>query len=123
MRGITALILVGGLGTRLRPVVADVPKALAPVGGRPFVGYLIDRLAKWGLGRGILCTGYKADEGERVLGDRYAGVDLAYSRGPPALGTAGAVRNALELVPPRDTALVLHGDSFCELELGARVAR
>jgi histidinol-phosphate phosphatase family protein len=116
MRGLTALILVGGLGTRLRPAVADLPKALAPVAGRPFVGYLIDRLARWGLGRVILCTGYMADAVEEVLGDRYAGVDIEYSREPSALGTAGAVRHALPLVTT-DAALVLNGDSFCELDL------
>src|ERR1700722_4996679 len=81
MQSTTALILAGGLGTRLRPAVTDLPKALAPVKGRPFIGYLIDRLAKWGFRRVVLCTGYKGDFVEAQLGDRYSGVDVVYSRG------------------------------------------
>ncbi len=120
MQGITAVILAGGLGTRLRPAVADLPKPLAPVRGRPFIGYLIDRLAAWGLRRAVICSGYKGDIVEGHLGDRYSGVDLVYSREDSPLGTAGAVRRALPLLPS-DTALVLNGDSLCDFELRAMV--
>jgi histidinol-phosphate phosphatase family protein len=122
MRSTTALVLIGGLGTRLRPAVADLPKALAPVLGRPFVGYLVDRLAKWGYRRAVLCTGYKGDIVERELGDRYAGVDLVYSREDRALGTAGAVRRALPLVET-ETALVLNGDSVCDVDIDVMAAQ
>ena len=118
MHGTTALILAGGLGTRLRDALPALPKVLAPVGGRPFVTYLLDVLAKAGQSRVVLCTGYRADEVERALGARYAGLDLVYSHEESALDTAGAVRRALPLLETQ-TALVANGDSLCEADFEA----
>src|SRR5271154_3659282 len=118
MGGPTALVLAGGLGTRIRAAVSDRPKALAPIGGRPFVGYLLEYLAWRGVRRAVLCTGYQADAVEQALGVRYAGVDLAYSREDAPLGTGGALRKAAHLVES-EAALVVNGDSLCEVDLDA----
>jgi D-glycero-alpha-D-manno-heptose 1-phosphate guanylyltransferase len=118
---LTAAILCGGLGTRLRPAVADRPKALAPVRGRPFLTFLLDRLAAASVGEVVLLTGYRADQVYDALGHTYAGMGLLYSEEPAPLGTAGAVRHALPCLSGR-TVLLLNGDSYCDVDLGAFAA-
>lgn len=114
----TAAILAGGLGTRLRSVVADRPKVLAGVNGRPFITRLLDTLVDAGMKRAILCTGYLGEQIEAVLGATYKGMELAYSRESSPLGTAGALRHALPLV--RDNLLlVMNGDSYLQTDLAA----
>jgi D-glycero-alpha-D-manno-heptose 1-phosphate guanylyltransferase len=113
---LTAAILVGGLGTRLRPVVMDRPKALAEVGGRPFLAHLLDRLAQAGIERAVLCTGYLGEQVEAAFGSRCRTLDLVYSPEPEPLGTAGSLRLALPLLRS-DTVLVMNGDSFCDASL------
>jgi D-glycero-alpha-D-manno-heptose 1-phosphate guanylyltransferase len=115
---ITAAILAGGLGSRLRPVVADRPKVLAEVGGRPFIFYLLDQLAAVSVQRVVLCTGYLADLVKDTLGETYGPMNLLYSREPSPLGTGGALCFALPLLES-ETVLVLNGDSFCEANLRA----
>ncbi len=112
----TAAILVGGLGTRLRPVVADRPKVLAPINGRPFLAYLLDQLAAAGFSTVVLCTGYRADMIQAEFGDSYNGLRLIYSKEEESLGTAGALRLALPLLES-DPVLVLNGDSYCHVNL------
>jgi NDP-sugar pyrophosphorylase family protein len=115
---ITAAILAGGLGTRLRPAVGDCPKVLARVHGRPYLAYLLDRLADAGLREVVLLTGYQADQVQRALGETYRGMQLIHSPEPEPLGTAGAVRWALpKLAAP--LLLLLNGDSCCEVDLAA----
>lgn len=112
----TALILAGGLGTRLRSAVPDRPKVIAEVGGRPFITYLLDQLIDAGLSRIVLCTGYQADRVEACLGPDYRGAQLLYSPEATPLGTGGALRLALPLISSPE-ALVLNGDSFCDVPL------
>jgi len=114
---LTALILAGGLGTRLRPAVSDGPKVMAEVAGRPFLHHLLARLAACGVRDVILCTGYM---GERVaeLGSSFDGMKLRYSCENTPLGTGGAIRNALPIITS-DPVLVLNGDSFCTADLRA----
>jgi D-glycero-alpha-D-manno-heptose 1-phosphate guanylyltransferase len=112
----TAVILAGGLGTRLRSVVPDKPKALADVGGRPFIEYLLDQLAQEGIQSVVLCTGHLGDQIQNRLGRVYNKIALHYSREPHPLGTGGALRLALPMLES-DTVLVLNGDSYC----GARL--
>jgi NDP-sugar pyrophosphorylase family protein len=113
---VTGAILAGGLGSRLRPVVADRPKVLAPVRGRPYLTYLLDQLAGAGVRRVVLLTGYLAKQVRAALGDSYAGLRLVYSPEPAPLGTAGALRLALpDLTSP--TVLLLNGDSCCRAPL------
>lgn len=114
--GTTAVILVGGLGTRLRSVVSDVPKVLADVSGRPFLSYVLDQLADAGLQRAVLSSGYLADEMRKVFGESYRSLRLAYSQEPSPLGTAGAVRLALPLCESA-TMFVMNGDSFFAVDV------
>lgn len=113
---VTPLILAGGLGTRLRSVLVDRPKPLAPINGRPFLSYLLDQLLDAGFKRAVLCTGYRSDLIEATFGNRYRGLDLEYSRETSPLGTAGAIRLALAHATT-DTLLIMNGDSFCHADL------
>lgn len=115
---LTAVILAGGFGTRLRPVVADRPKVLAEVGARPFIAYLLDQLSRAGIGHVVLCTGHLGAQVQALLQDRYRDLDLVYSQEPVPLGTAGALRLALPLFNS-DPVLVMNGDSYCEADLTA----
>ncbi|MCX6906976.1 MAG: sugar phosphate nucleotidyltransferase [Verrucomicrobia bacterium] len=115
---LTAAILAGGLGTRLRAAVADQQKVVAPVAGRPFLMRLLDQLADAGLQRVVICTGYKAGQVAEMAGNEYRGMGLRYSPEPGPLGTAGALRLALPLLES-NPVLALNGDSFCETDLAA----
>jgi NDP-sugar pyrophosphorylase family protein len=119
LAAVTAAILAGGLGTRLRSVVGDQPKVLARVGDRPFLLHLLDQLADAGVKSVVLCTGYKAEAIAR-LGGSYRDMTLKYSREAAPLGTAGALRQARPL--DSNPVLVLNGDSYCAADLGAMVA-
>lgn len=110
------MILAGGLGTRLRPVVGDRPKVLAEVRGRPFLAYLLDQLVAARVGEVVLCTGYLGAQLESAFGDSYRNMRLRYSRESSPLGTAGALRLALPLLQS-DPVLVMNGDSFCHADL------
>lgn len=114
--GISVAILAGGLGTRLRVVVADKPKVLADVNGRPFLTYLLDRLADAGVGRVVLCTGYMAELVRAELGCEYRGIELFYTEEATPLGTGGALRLALPLLDS-SSILVMNGDSYCNADL------
>lgn len=112
----TALILAGGLGTRLRPVVADRPKPLAPVAGRPFLFHLLDGLEDAGVRDAVLCVAHMADSVRDAVGDRYRSIRIAYSVEEAPLGTGGALRQALPLARS-ETVLVTNGDSLFRTDL------
>jgi len=120
--GFTAVVLAGGLGTRLRSVVGDRPKALAPVGDEPFLGLLLDQLAAAGCRRIVLCTGHLGEQIEREFGREHGGVPLVYSRERTPLGTGGALRLCLPLLAD-DAVLVTNGDSYADADLRGFVAR
>ena len=113
-----AIVLAGGLGTRLRSVVADLPKPLAPVCGRPFVAYLLDLLAGQGMRRAVLATGYLGEQVEAVLGAFWQGMELVYSREPEPLGTGGAIVLALRHIHGA-ACFVLNGDTYLRLDYAA----
>lgn len=113
---VTVAILAGGLGTRLRPAVADRPKVLAKVNGRPFLAYLLDQIAEADFRKVVLCTGYRAADVEAEFGPTYHSLRLGYSQELEALGTGGALRLALPLLKT-STVLVLNGDSFADANL------
>ena len=113
---ITATILVGGLGTRLRSVVADSPKVLAVINERPFLSYLLDKLVNAGVERAVLCTGYMSDKIKSQFGTKYGPLSLYYSEEKTALGTAGALKHA-EIFFKSDMLLVMNGDSYCDVNL------
>lgn len=120
LESMVAVVLAGGVGSRLRPVVMDRPKVLAEVGGRPFLAYLLDQLDQAGMREAVLCTGYMAEAIGRTLGDRYKSLTLTYSQETQPLGTGGALRQALPHCFS-DPILVLNGDSFIDADLGGYV--
>jgi D-glycero-alpha-D-manno-heptose 1-phosphate guanylyltransferase len=113
---VSAAILAGGLGTRLRSAVGDRPKVLADIGGRPFLAYLLDQLLNYDVNLVVLCIGYKGEQVRTEFGDTYEKLKLAYSQEISPLGTAGALRLALPLFKS-ESVLVLNGDSFCDADL------
>ncbi|REL34825.1 nucleotidyltransferase family protein [Thalassotalea euphylliae] len=111
-----AIILVGGLGTRLSAVVNDRPKPMADFNGRPFLSFLLDYLQKSGVERVILSAGYKADYIKCHLGLIETNIMLTIVEENEPLGTGGAVKNALAQVQS-ESFFVLNGDSFCQCDL------
>lgn len=91
----TALILAGGMGTRLRPLTDHIPKPLIPVGDKPLLQHIIDNFCKYGIKNIILCVGYKAEQIEEYFGNgEKCGVKINYSRESLPLGTGGAIKQA-----------------------------
>jgi D-glycero-alpha-D-manno-heptose 1-phosphate guanylyltransferase len=118
-----AVVLCGGVGTRLRSVVKDVPKPLATVLGRPFLSHLLNYLASTGfVERVILATGYLAQSVEDQYGNEYAGMRIAYSRELQPLGTGGAVTHAIRNFKLSRPFFLLNGDSFVDANLSELLA-
>lgn len=114
-----ALILAGGLGTRLRAVVSDRAKPVASVGEQPFVLWMMRHLAHSGqIDRFIVCTGHMAQTVQANLGLEVAGVPVCYSEEDRPLGTGGALRLALSRFRGRGNVVALNGDSHVGLDLG-----
>lgn len=115
---VDAAILCGGQGTRLRGLGLDVPKSMAPIRGRPFLELLVRELARQGVGRIVLCTGYRREAIRAHFSGGDWGVPLAFSEETAPLGTAGALRQALDQLRG-DPLLVLNGDSYTPFDLAA----
>lgn len=111
-----AIILAGGLGTRLRSAVPDLPKCMAPVKGRPFIGYVIDHFRRTGIERFIFALGYKSDHFENFLQTEFPDGGYTISLEAEPLGTGGAIRLACT-VAKDPVVLVLNGDTFFRIEL------
>ena len=121
LEGVSATILAGGLGTRLRSVVSDRPKVLAPVAGKPCLAHLLDQLARAGIRETTLLLGHAADQVQAAFGTEFDGMKLAYSVEAEPLGTGGALRLALPHLQHK-TVLLLNGDSYCDVDLDALLA-
>ncbi len=113
---VTAVILAGGLGLRLRKTVSDRPKVMALVNGRPFLTYLLDQLGHIGLKGVVLCTGYEAGMVSEELGITYNGIEIIYSREDKPLGTCGALKHAISNIDSK-YILVMNGDSYVDVDL------
>ncbi|KVQ33290.1 nucleotidyltransferase family protein [Burkholderia cepacia] len=111
-----AIILAGGFGTRLRTVVSDVPKPMAPIAGRPFLEILLTRLSEKKFSRVVLSVGFMAEKIMDHFGDRFAGIDLAYSVETNPLGTGGALKKTLPHCEG-DHVFVFNGDTYLDLEV------
>jgi NDP-sugar pyrophosphorylase family protein len=113
------VILAGGLGTRMRGVSPDLPKALIPVAGRPFVEHQLELIAGGGVHQVVFCIGYGGTEIQRHVGDGSAfGVDVRYvDEGDDLRGTAGALRLALDEGVLTESFGVLYGDSYLPIAL------
>lgn len=112
----TAAVLAGGTGSRLRPVIDDRSKVMAPVYGVPFLTYLLEQISQSGIKKTVLCTGVFANSIASYFGSRYQDMAIEYSYEPEARGTAGALRGAMELFD-QYPILVMNGDSFCDVDL------
>jgi D-glycero-alpha-D-manno-heptose 1-phosphate guanylyltransferase len=106
-----AIVLAGGLGTRLKPAVADLPKSLVPVGGRPFLAYLIDYAKKEGIEKFIFALGYKTEQIESFVKGYLPSDSYTFSVEDQPLGTGGAIFKACHHVSTPD-AIVLNADTF-----------
>ncbi len=116
-----AVILVGGEGTRLRPLTYALPKPMAPLLGRPFIGWIIERLRQAGVEHVILSCCYLPEAIEAHFGDgRSHGVRLHYVHEEDPLGTAGAIRNAIAHID--GTIFVCNGDILTGVDLRALLA-
>lgn len=111
-----AVILAGGLGSRLRHIVSDVPKPMAPVNGQPFLKYLFDYLIKNRVEHVILAVCYKAECIEEYFGSEYKGIKITYSTEHHPLGTGGAIKKALEYCHDSDV-FILNGDTYFGVNL------
>ena len=111
-----AIVLAGGFGTRLRQVVTDVPKPMAPIAGRPFLEILLGELAQKGFSRVVLSLGFMAEKISDHFGPRFAGLNLAYVVEDTPLGTGGATRLAATACA-QDHVFVFNGDTYLDLEV------
>jgi D-glycero-alpha-D-manno-heptose 1-phosphate guanylyltransferase len=116
-----AIVLAGGLGTRLRAAIGDVPKPMAPVNGVPFLEYLLSALARQGVHRVVLSVGYLHEVIERHFGSRFGAMAVDYAIENEPLGTGGAIRCALR-VADKGPCFVLNGDTFVGIDLVAMKA-
>jgi len=111
-----AIILAGGLGTRLRSAVPDLPKCMAPVAGRPFLHYVIEYYKKQGITKFIFCLGYKHELIEDYLSQSFIDVQYTVTIEEDPLGTGGAIyQGALKAVS--SDVIVLNGDTFFEVDV------
>lgn len=117
-----AVILAGGLATRMRPHTLTTPKFLLPVAGRPFGAWLLERLVDAGFDDALLCVAHLGDQVRAFAGDGSAfGLRVRYAdEGERLLGTGGAIRAALDRLAP--TFLVTYGDSFLPFDYASPLA-
>lgn len=116
-----AIILAGGLGTRLRDTVPDLPKCMAPVNGRPFLSYLVNYLQKEGIERFIFSLGYRHDIIESFLRDQYPALTYQCVIENEPLGTGGAIQLSCKQATEK-TVLVVNGDTFFTIDIGKLAA-
>jgi len=111
-----AIILAGGLGTRLQKVVGDLPKPMADINGKPFLVYLLNFLIEQGIEKVILSVGYKHEAIKSYFKDQYNTLKIEYSIETELLGTGGGIKKAAGLCGS-DTVFVLNGDTFFNISL------
>jgi len=111
-----AIILAGGLGTRLKSEIGDHPKSLAPIDGQPFLAYLLRYLKKNGISSVILAVGYKHQLIIDAFGEEWEGMKITYSIETELMGTGGALKLALEK-SNSEQLFVLNGDTFFDIDL------
>lgn len=111
-----AIILAGGLGTRLREEVSELPKSMAPINGIPFLQYQLNYLAKFNFKTVHLAVGYLSNIITEYFGDNYNGIKLIYSFEEEPLGTGGAISQALKQTTS-ETVLILNGDTMFQVNL------
>jgi D-glycero-alpha-D-manno-heptose 1-phosphate guanylyltransferase len=111
-----AIILAGGLGTRLKGIVDDVPKVMAPVNGRPFLEYLLDFLDNNVIEHVVLSVGYKHEIIQNHFSNQYKSIAIDYCIEEEPLGTGGGIKKAFDYIKGTK-ALVLNGDTMFRVNL------
>ena len=114
-----AIILAGGFGTRLRSVLADVPKPMAPLHGKPFLAYLLDYLQEQGVREVVLSVHYLREQIENYFKNSYRNISVQYAVEDQPLGTGGAIIKSLPLIDPARPTFVLNGDTFLKMDYRA----
>lgn len=113
-----AVVLAGGFGTRLRPVISDLPKPLAPVNGHPFLHYVFVHLKNHGIRKVVLSVGYMHEKIQSHFGKEYLGLEVAYAIEHEPLGTGGGIRLAMEQCTDAHV-LAMNGDTLFKVPLTA----
>ncbi len=111
-----AIILAGGFGTRLKSVVNDVPKPMAPINNEPFLNYVFDYLKHYQIEHVVLSTGYLSEKIVEYYKTVYKGIKVSYAKEETPLGTGGGIRLAMTKCTTKDV-LVLNGDSFFDVDI------
>jgi len=114
---VRAIILVGGEGTRLRPLTLNVPKAVVPVVNRPMMFYILEWLGKHGVKEAVLSACYKPDRLKKIIGNNFQGIKINYMHEASPLGTGGAIKRSEKFV--EGTTVVMNGDVLTSLDLSA----
>lgn len=110
-----AIVLCGGLGTRLGPLTADLPKPLVDVAGRPFIAYVLDRLVAGGVDGFVLAAGFRAQKIRDAIGEEWRGANVEYSIEAGPLGTGGAIAQAFARSGLSE-AIVVNGDTLLDFD-------
>jgi D-glycero-alpha-D-manno-heptose 1-phosphate guanylyltransferase len=110
------IILAGGLGTRLRSVISELPKCMAPVAGKPFLYYVIDHFQNQGIEKFIFSVGYKSESIIEYLDDKYSTLNIQYSIEDEPLGTGGAIKLASTKASQKNV-LIVNGDTLFKINL------
>lgn len=111
-----AIVLVGGLGTRLREVIPNLPKPMAPVNGRPFLEYLLEFWIRQGIDHVVMATGYKHEVIQNHFGKCYGSLSIDYSIEETLLGTGGAIFKSMEMLRENNPFFVLNGDTYFPID-------
>ena len=116
MRMTEAIILAGGLGTRLRSAVPDLPKCMAPVNGNPFIAYVIEHLQKQGIKKFILSLGYKSEVIINFINHQYSSDNFQFALEEEPLGTGGAIQLAC-LKASTENVIATNGDTLFKVNV------
>ncbi len=110
-----AIVLAGGLGTRLKSVVQDLPKPMASINGKPFLAFILEYLKKQGITEVILSVSYKYELIQEYFKDEFEGMKIRYNIEKELLGTGGAIKDAMKFI--KNQAYVLNGDTIFDIGL------
>ncbi|ELN6397870.1 D-glycero-D-manno-heptose 1-phosphate guanosyltransferase, partial [Campylobacter jejuni] len=110
-----AIILCGGLGTRLKSITKDIPKPMAPINDKPFLEFIFGYLKKQGIKEIILAVSYKYEVIQEYFKNEFLGIKIKYSIEKELLGTGGAIKEALKFI--KNEAYILNGDTIFDIDL------
>ena len=116
-----AIILAGGKGVRLQSVINHCPKPMAPIGGKPFLTYVLDHLSSYDVNEIIFSVHHQREHIQQYFKSQYLHMSVRYAIEEEALGTGGAIRHALSIVKSNDPFIVLNGDTLLHLDIKAMI--